>query len=136
MRAASPVSVPRACCQLLRARRVGVAVPRSTVRPSLHPSAPHDPQVAPSGLEAWLAGLPATLPPRLDEPCVTEWGFGAGPSFMGLHVEGCMPRLTLREGIGRLFERRGVWRRAHLRLADGTRLLFEPSGRVQVDRAP
>lgn len=46
-----------------------------------------------------------------------------------------MPRLTLRDGIGRLFERRGVWRRAHLLLVDGTRLLFEPSGLIRVDRA-
>jgi hypothetical protein len=50
-----------------------------------------------------------------------------------VQVNRCDLPSALRQVIGRLFERRHQIKRGHLRLADGTRLFFEPCRLVRVD---
>lgn len=84
-------------------------------------------------MDEWIATLRPELQAQLDEPIVVEWGFGAGPAFAGVQVNRCEPPRALREAIALLFERRQQMKRGHLRLADGTRLFFEPRGLIRVE---
>jgi hypothetical protein len=73
----------------------------------------------------WVAALPPQLHGRLTEPLVVEWGFGAGPSFVAVHMERPRHPVSIEVALQAIFERRDVFRRAHARLADGSTLRIE-----------
>jgi hypothetical protein len=77
-------------------------------------------------IEDWIAALPPSLHARRTQPLVVAWGFGAGPSFIGVHREPLVPARSIVEMLEVVRGRRGVLRRAHLELVDGSRVLIEP----------
>jgi len=76
-------------------------------------------------VQDWVAALPPPLHGLLTKPLVIEWGFGAGPSFVAVHMERPRHPVSIGVALQAVFERRDVFRRAHARLGDGSTLWIE-----------
>ena len=88
-------------------------------------------------MHRWTDPLPDSLRARLDEPCVTGWGFAAGPAFAAQYRQHAETPRVLREVLTELFARRMSFKRAHVDLDDGTRVVFEPTRyRPPLERVP
>ena len=67
-------------------------------------------------MHRWTDPLPDSLRARLDEPCVTGWGFAAGPAFAAQYRQHAETPRVLREVLTELFARRMSFKRAHVDL--------------------
>lgn len=83
-------------------------------------------------MTAARASLASTLPPdvlrTIEGRVAVEVGFGAGPGFAAQMIRQLAPTESVRDALERLERYRDRFRRAHIRLDDGSRLLFEPTG--------
>jgi len=82
-------------------------------------------------IRKWIASIPTNLLESLEDRNVVEYGFRAGPSFIG--GETWKGPSTLEEAVRRLVRYRGSLRRAHVQL-DDVRLWFGPDGFERADR--
>jgi hypothetical protein len=88
---------------------------------------PLAPEARKAVMAAWLVGIPAEIRTGIEGLRVVELGMGLGPACVAVHIEQCpAPGLTLEDALYRLAGRADMFNRAHVRLSDGQRLLFEP----------
>jgi hypothetical protein len=78
----------------------------------------------------WVKEITLTIPSivleKVELQKVSEWGFGAGPSFCGGYIEKCIDPLPFKEALTRLSKYSSTFKRAHLRFEDGTIIYFNP----------
>jgi len=90
---------------------------------------------APSGKTSLFSMIPEELREKYRGGVVLEVGFGAGPSCVAGEIKVFREPTDFGTALAWLETRRGVFRRAHLLLADRTVLWFDPSAFRRHDNA-
>lgn len=75
-----------------------------------------------------LATIPAEIRAQLGDRRATQVGFGAGPGCVAVKLQRLWPPVSIEDALAWLEGYRTTFRRGHVRLEDGARLFFDPTG--------